>query len=103
VDMLKDVRSVPFVVNGALAFGIKHIAKALYKHGKIATKWEDGVSDGLSAQIGIWRALDEAKAKGIPVMEARFMQEIVQYNEVDCRAMMEILKVMRGLPVPGLN
>lgn len=103
VDVLEDVRSVPFVVNGALAFGIKHIAKALYKHGKIATKWEDGVSDGLSAQIGIWRALDEAKAKGIPVMEARFMQEIVQYNEVDCRAMMEILKVMRGLPVPGLN
>ena len=50
---------------------------------------------GLGAMIGgIWCA-GESQRTGVPANEIALMQEIVSYNEIDCKAMMEIIRYMR--------
>ena len=95
-DFLKNViRKEPVVVRGALNFGLKSVAKAMFSHGHIETNWEDGPADGLGAMVGAWWCASEAKRLGVNLEDIDLMQEIQKYNEVDCRVMMEIIQYLR--------
>jgi predicted RecB family nuclease len=95
-DFLKNVvKEEPVVVRGAMSFGLKAIAKALYQHGLIGTRWSDGPVDGLGAMVGAWWCDGEAARLGRALHELDLMQEIQAYNEVDCKAMMEIVRYLR--------
>lgn len=89
------VRAEPVVVRGALGFGLKAFAKALHAHGLIATAWGDGPTDGLGAMVGAWWCYEEALRAEVPVSSLDLMQQIVAYNEVDCRVMMEAVRYLR--------
>lgn len=89
------VRAEPVVVRGALGFGLKAFAKALHAHGLIETGWGDGPTDGLGAMVGAWWCYEEAARSGVPVGGIDLMQQIVAYNEVDCRVMMEAVRYLR--------
>jgi hypothetical protein len=91
----KVMKEEPVVIRGALAFGLKAIAKALHSHGLIETTWGDGPTDGLGAMIGAWWCHDEAAKRGVSMLQLDLMQEIAQYNEVDCRVMMETVDYLR--------
>jgi len=95
-DFLKLVmKSQPVVVRGALKFGLKAVAFAMYKHGLIQTCWESGPTDGLGAMTGAWSCNRQAKEKNVRLIETPLMQEIEKYNEVDCKVMMEIISYLR--------
>ncbi|MEX1253615.1 MAG: hypothetical protein WEE64_04680 [Dehalococcoidia bacterium] len=95
-DFLRKVmREEPVVIRGALAFGLKAVAKALHSHGLIETTWGDGPTDGLGAMIGAWWCQGEAARRGVPMARLDLMQEIARYNEVDCRVMMETVAYLR--------
>ena len=95
-DFLNEVvRKEPVVIRGALGFGLKHVARALYQHGLIETCWEDGPSDGLGAMVGAWWCAEEARRSGCRMDQLQLMQEIARYNEVDCRVMMECVRYLR--------
>jgi type III restriction enzyme len=95
-DLLSEViRPTPFVVHGALGFGLKAVAKSLHALGKIDTKWEEGPVDGLAAMVSAWHCAAESAATGAPMSEHPLMREILAYNEVDCRVMMEIVDLLR--------
>jgi predicted RecB family nuclease len=83
------------VVRGAVGFGLKAVAKALHQHGLIGTRWGDGPVDGLGAMVGAWWCAGEAASHGRALHELDLMHEIRAYNEVDCRAMMEIVDYLR--------
>ena len=89
------VREEPVVVRGAMNFGLKSVAKAMHKHGLIETSWGDGPTDGLGAMVGAWWCQDDASSRGVTLKEVDLMQEIVRYNETDCRVMMEIVRYLR--------
>lgn len=96
-DLLKEVvRKEPVVVRGALGFGLKAIARALHQHGLIETCWEDGPIDGLGAMVGAWWCAEEARRTGRRMADLDLMQEIIRYNEVDCRVMMELVRYLRA-------
>ncbi len=96
-DLLVNViRAEPVVVKGALAFGLKGVAKSMASLGLIKTKWEDGPVDGLAAMVGAWWCAREAERMGIPMAELSLMSEIRDYNEVDCKVMWEFLTYLRG-------
>lgn len=61
----------------------------------IETEWGDGPTDGLGAMIGAWWCEHEADAQGCGLMDLELMQQIAAYNEVDCRAMVEIVGHLR--------
>ena len=96
-DYYKEVMlAQPVTVRGALGFGLKAVAKALHTLGLIETQWGEGPADGLGAMAGAWWCAAEADAKGVTLPRLPLMQEIGQYNEVDCKVMMEIVRYLRG-------
>ena len=97
LDFLDVMRKEPVVIRGAMGYGLKAVARALYGHGRIRTIWPDGPSDGLGAMMGGWWCYDEARRTGTPVTALDLMQEIVRYNEVDCQAMQEVVFAVRGM------
>lgn len=97
-DFLTEVvRKEPVVVRGAMGFGLKAVARALHSHGLVQTLWGDGPTDGLGAMMGGWWCYDEAARTGIPVTSLNLMKQIIEYNEVDCRSMWEVVCAVRGL------
>jgi len=91
-DLLTKVaRAEPVVVSGAMAFGLKAIAKAMHAHGLIETNWEDGPMDGLAASVAAWNCANRTH----PMHADPLMNEVRKYNEVDCRVMCEILDYLR--------
>jgi predicted RecB family nuclease len=96
-DLLKHVfRAEPVVIRGALGFGLKEIARALHGHGFIETLWEDSSLDGLGAMTGAWWCYEEAVRQGQPVEDLDLMREIVRYNEIDCRVLMDVMGFLRA-------
>ena len=52
-DFFKEVmKAEPVVVRGALGFGLKAVAQAMYKLGLFETKWKSGPVDGPGAMVG---------------------------------------------------
>ena len=50
---------------------------------------------GLGAMVGAWWCDDEAKRLGVPMPDIDLKHEIADYNEVDCKVMMEVLPHLR--------
>jgi hypothetical protein len=95
-DLLKEViKEQPIAVRGALSFGLKVVAQALHGHHLIETQWKNGSVDGQGAMIGAWWCADEAAKKKVRLADIDLMQEIQQYNETDCKVMMEIVRYLR--------
>lgn len=95
-DLLqKVVREEPVVVKGALGFGLKDVANAMYAEGLIETHWADSRVDGLGAMLGAWRCDENARLIGMPMSALPTMEDIARYNEVDCKVMMEIVRYLK--------
>ncbi len=82
-------------MRGAHAFGLKAIANAMHELGLTQTQWEDGPTGGLEAMVGAWSCEAEAARSGVSMRALDLMQGIERYNEVDCKVMMEIVRVLR--------
>jgi len=96
VDLLnKVVKMQPVTVRGAFGFGLKAVARALHAHGFITTLWEDSATDGLGAMVGAWSCHHEATRRGVSMADLDLMREIEAYNQVDCKAMYEVLSYLR--------
>lgn len=69
-DFLKEVvRAEPVVIRGALGFGLKAVANAMYEFGLIETHWDAGPADGLGAMMGAWWCAREAERLGVGMSE----------------------------------
>lgn len=96
-DFLKHViKQEPIAVRGAHGFGLKTITNALHAQGLVQTRWRTGPADGLGAMVGAWWCQDEIHAgRASRLTDLDLMQEIRDYNEVDCKAMMKIVRHLR--------
>ena len=96
-DFLKLViQEEPVVVRGAHGFGLKAVTNALCDLGHITTRWETGPTDGLGAMVGAWwcqHQVENGRARRL--IDLDLMNDIRDYNEVDCKAMMEIVRYLR--------
>jgi hypothetical protein len=93
-DLNKVFINQPVTVNGALDFSLKTIAKALNKHQLIDSVWDttSQCSNGLNAMI-LANNLYEKNLQDID--KEPIMKEIIYYNEIDCKVMLEIHKLIR--------
>jgi hypothetical protein len=95
-DFLQRVmRQEPVVVRGAHGFGLKAITKALNNLELIDIEWPDGTTDGLGAMTGAWWCDEQAEINGDTLTDYELMDDIRDYNEIDCRAMLEIISYLR--------
>ena len=96
-DLLKVFKKLPITVRGSYSFGLKSVAKSMFKHGLIKTNWEDSNIDGLDAMLVSWFAENECRSNNIDKLsDYKDMDVIVRYNEIDCKAMWDILKFLRN-------
>ena len=98
LDFLTVVKTEPVVVRGALNFGLKEVAKALYQHGLIRHYYQhDSVcSNGLNAMIAAWNCHLEAKTRGVSMQTLPLMKSVTKYNEMDCKLVWEIVDYLRS-------
>ena len=95
--MHKVFKKEPVVVRDCFGFGLKEVTKTLYKHKLIDTSWkESSCSGGDSAMVLALKASKTAEKRGISMTEVPLMKEIIEYNEVDCKAVAEIVEYLRN-------
>ena len=103
IDMCKIFIDEPIVINGAKKFGIKEIAKSMKLHGLILSDWEsNGPSDGLSAMfnaIEYYKFINNYNNSNKDIYEYKknmqIMESIINYNEIDCKVIYEIVAYLR--------
>ena len=76
-------------IKGCFNYSLKNVARAMFNNGMIDTLWDkDNVcSNGLNA---MYYALEYYKGDNLGIMKS-----IINYNEIDCKVMYEILKYLR--------
>ena len=90
------MRKEPVRIEGAKGLGLKAVARAMKRQRLIDSTWDDASNlDGLGAMVGAFWAADEARRLGVTLDEVDLVREIVRYNEIDCKVMMEIIAHLR--------
>jgi hypothetical protein len=92
-DLYKLFLDNNIVVNGALNFSLKTIAKAMHKHKLINTCWDknSSCSNGLDAMYlayNLYKNKDNVNEDD--------MKDIIKYNIIDCKVMWEIFSYLRN-------
>ena len=82
IDLLRVFKKEPIIIKDSMGFSLKNIARSMKKHGMIETEWGDELSDGYSSMK---YARDAFKER-----DWQIMQQIYDYNEVDCKVLYEI-------------
>jgi hypothetical protein len=95
-DMYNVFTTEPIVVKGALNFKLKEIGRAMNKLGFVNTVWANtGPSDGFDAML---EAVIYYKHKSNATLTSELnnvYNEIIKYNEVDCKIIWEIVEHLR--------
>jgi putative phage-type endonuclease len=94
-DLHNYFKSNKIVIKNTNGYGLKNIASKLYEYGYIDTKWEDDEINGISASVTTWRCNDLAIANNNRMIDHNEMESIIKYNEVDCKAVCDILRFVR--------
>jgi len=95
IDFCRIFQIEPILIKGCMGFGLKEVAKNMYKHGYIKTVWDDDISDGFSAAL---LACEYYKLKSQYINNKdlnKVMNDIIKYNAVDCKVVWEIVNFFR--------
>lgn len=98
-DLQKVFKTEPIVIkNCPSGFNLKEITKAINNYGFIPTSYDidNDCSDGASAMLSALKAQHDAQNKGIGMRNVPIMKNIIQYNEVDCRVLYDIITYLRA-------
>lgn len=100
-DLLQEFKQYPITLKGVFNYGLKNIAKMMYKNNMITTSWEDSEMDGLGAMVATWNCnnmiLQESEQKSSKLTDFDEMKEIAKYNEIDCKVLWDINTYIKSL------
>jgi hypothetical protein len=93
VNFYDIMRNEPIVIKGALSFGLKAVVRALNDNGLIQVKYaDDSCANGMQAMadaVAVYKSGDN-------IAISKKMNSIVEYNEVDCKAVYAIINYFRS-------
>ena len=94
-DLHKFFIDNKITMNGVMKYSLKSVAKWMFMNGLIKTNWDSNAVDGMGAMM---IALNTYKRDDIiDIMEISEMIDVINYNEIDCKVMSDILDVLRKL------
>ena len=96
IDLLHYFKLEPINIKGCFGYGLKEIVKQLYNLKLIENRWEDN-TDGLDAMVQILKTSEEAENKNIPIKRFEEIKRIIYYNYMDCRVIIDILKMLERM------
>jgi len=92
VNFYDIMRKEPIVVRGSLSFGLKSIVSGMHSHNLIDTNYDDqDCANGVQAMADAI----EIYNSGVDITTSKKMISIIEYNEVDCKAVYEIIEYLR--------
>lgn len=101
-DMLRIFKDEPIVTRGALNFSLKTVVKAFYDNGFIETSYIDSpVNNGLNAMVLAYEEHvnfiihNQQNNNKLNLADSFIIQQIKNYNEIDCKVLWEILRYLR--------
>ena len=89
-------KNIPVIIKGVFNFSLKNIANTLYKYKLINTNWGENAIDGLSAMYMSWVCYKKAEDDNCDIKNIPEIYDIINYNEIDCKVMWDILKLLRS-------
>jgi hypothetical protein len=93
-DLLNYFKDNNIVIKDSFNFGLKNIANALYQNKLIKTKWSDNSLDGTQAMYAAWICQEKIiKGEGKKLTDFKEIQNIINYNETDCKVLWDILNL----------
>nr|QBK88759.1 MAG: hypothetical protein LCMiAC01_04410 [Mimivirus LCMiAC01] len=105
IDMCDVFQTEPIVIKDVKKFGLKDVARGMYNHGFIKTIWSDNLADGLGAMMQAIKyykfmdiynySRDKTQLSQSYIEHTNKFNEIIQYNEVDCKVLWDIVKYLR--------
>lgn len=90
IDGLNIIRGNEVVFNGAFNFSLKSIGSALIEMGFINETWENSILNGMDAMYYAWKYYNKTTNEKI-------MDNIAKYNEIDCKMMYYIFKILKNI------
>ncbi len=92
-DLMYDFKKYSITLKGVFNYGLKNIAKKMYKNKMITTSWGDSDLDGLGAMVATWNCNEiilNNKYSNLKLRDFDEMKEIIKYNEIDCKVLWDI-------------
>ena len=87
IDLYKIFVNEPIIIKGSMSYKLKNIAKSMKQMNMINITWDNDITDGLTAMMS---AVEYYKNN-----DKKIMDEIEEYNKVDCEVMCEIITYLR--------
>lgn len=94
-DLSECFKCNPIVINGCFKFGLKEIAGRLSELGLIQSNWNNSYCNGNTAMIMAYRAYQTSKQTGINITKNYIINEIMEYNKIDCIVIHEIVDLLQ--------
>lgn len=85
-------------IKGALSYGLKNIARAMYNHKMIDTLWneDNNIDSGTNVIVEAYKIYDKLRENNYnKLSEDPRMNNIIKYNKMDCVILQEIMKYIR--------
>ena len=96
-DLCKIFKKTPIVIYGCLNFSLKNIVAKMKEHNLINSDWKDtDIYSGDNAMLVSYKSYIRCKDQNIDdISKDPKFQEIIHYNEMDCKVLYEILSFLR--------
>lgn len=105
-ELLFDMKDIfteePIIIKGCFGFGLKEIAKKLFENKMIKVCWDETSEcfDGVAAMTLAQKCYMTTKNS---VMTNETFKKIVNYNEIDCHVLGEILQLLKSKVTAATN
>ena len=96
IDLQPILKKSCIVFDNMKNYSLKNVAKTMKNMGFIETNWEDNVVDGLGANMIIIKGIKNQ------IGDINGFDDIIKYNEVDCKVMYEIIKFLSSFTKKNL-
>jgi len=90
-DLYYLFKTEPILIRNCLDYSLKSIAKSMKKHGMISTSLESDCTSGMIAMLNAWKYYKTTNER----RDETIMNDIILYNQFDCKVLYEILEYMR--------
>ena len=93
IDLCRVFQECDILVKGVFSFKLKQVASKLFEYGLINTEWDKNSVDGQYALV-YPLLMTETNNK---LIKDFTMNKIIKYNEIDCKVMWEMMKLLKSL------
>ena len=97
LDLCNVFKEEPIVIKGSFNFGLKEIVRAMCNNKMISSNWSEcNITDGGNVSLLASQYYFSQSKNKLTDKQTNQMNDIIKYNEVDCRVLYDIIEYLRS-------